>query len=465
MAGVGGGRLLDRRAELRQLEQAWHAARRGRPQLAVVWGRRRVGKTFLLSHFVRSKRAVFFGATQQAEGVELGRLAQAVRRDLGPRAADLAGGGFSSWEAALRFFAALAATEPLAVVLDEVPYLLRSTPGFASVVQAVWDHLRPGTRLLLGLTGSAVTTIEEMIGPNGPLRGRPTLSLRLDPLDIQGARAFLARLAPDELIQAYAACGGYPLHLAAWDQRVSADENLERLAGRAGALLLEDAPAIMGEELSGAGGYARILAAVGRGKTKYAEIAAEAGQRVEHPLEVLARAGLVARVLPVGAPRGARPTYAIADTYLAFWFRVLYSEIPLIEAGQGPAVLRRARPRWDDHLGHVFEELARDHARRLVRRGVLPGDLVVGRWWAASGQPCEVDVLGLRGNRAVLLGEARWQRDPLGLADLEALRRKTPRVPDPVATPLYALWGRAGVRPEVRRAGAMAFTARDVVED
>src|SRR5437879_5207388 len=117
--------LLDRRGELRELENAWASASRGQAQLVVLWGRRRVGKTYLLSHFIKGKRAVFFGATQQAEAVELARLHEAVRRGLGDRTVDLAGGGFTSWEAALRYLAALAKGEPLAVVIDEVPYLLR----------------------------------------------------------------------------------------------------------------------------------------------------------------------------------------------------------------------------------------------------------------------------------------------------------------------------------------------------
>lgn len=57
-----------------------------------------MGKTFLLSHFAQGRRAVSFGATAQAEAVELHRLLECVRRDLGDAAADLAGGGFQSWE-------------------------------------------------------------------------------------------------------------------------------------------------------------------------------------------------------------------------------------------------------------------------------------------------------------------------------------------------------------------------------
>ncbi len=455
--------LIDRRRELAALRDAAQRSTRGEPQLIVVWGRRRVGKTFLLSHFAGERRSVYFGATQQAQGVELGRLADAVRRDLGDQAADLAGGGFASWEAALRFFAALATDRPLTVVLDEVPYLVASTPGFASVVQAVWDHLPAGTHLTLVLTGSAIAMMEAMVGAGGALRGRPTLALRLMALSAANARAFLPALEPAAFLEAYAACGGYPLHLRAWDQRASTAENLARLAGTPGGILLEDAAGMLVEEFSHAGGYARVLATIGRGRTRYGEIAAESEQRVERPLELLARAGLVAKVLPVGAPRAARPSYEIADPYLAFWFGVLYSDIPEIEAGRGRAVLRRSRASWQRHLGAVFEDACRAHARSLVERGELPRDLVVGRWWTSSGEPCEIDVLGLSSARTALLGEARWQSRPLGSRDLARLQRKATRAPHPVEDPIYVLWGRGGVEPRICSELVRGFDVRDVL--
>ena len=88
-----------------------------------------------------------------------------------------------------------------------------------------------------------------MLGPGGALRGRPTHSLRLDPLDPIAARVFLPRLEAVPYFEAYAACGGYPLHLRQWDQTAGTDENLLRLAGTAGGILLEDALGILREEL------------------------------------------------------------------------------------------------------------------------------------------------------------------------------------------------------------------------
>jgi AAA+ ATPase superfamily predicted ATPase len=456
-------KLIDREQELAALVHAAERATSGTPQLIVVWGRRRVGKTFLLSNFSSDRRAVFFGATQQAEAVELVRLTEAVRRGLGEQAANLAGGGFTSWEAALRFFVALADEEPLTVVLDEVPYLAASTPGFASIVQAVWDHVPDGTHLTLVLCGSAIGMMEAMIGAHGALRGRPTLTLRLPPLDPVHARAFIPALEPAAFIEAYAACGGYPLHLKAWDPDGSTEANLLRLAGAAGGVLLEDAASMLAEELVHPGGYTRVLAAVGRGRTRFAEIASESGQRVERPLEILIRAGLIARALPVGAPRGSRASYEIADPYLAFWFGVLYSDIPQIEEGQGSAVLSRKNPAWQRHLGAVFEDLARLHARRLAVRGELPSDLVIDRWWASSGEPCEVDVVGLRGARTILLGEARWQARPLGARDLVQLRRKAARAPRAIDSPTFVLWGRGGVEEAICSDDVLGFDPQDML--
>jgi hypothetical protein len=146
---------------------------------------------------------------------------------------------------------------------------------------------------------------------------------------------------------------------------------------------------------------------------------------------------------------------------LAFWFSVLYSDLGLIEGGQASTLLR-AKPRWETHVGSVFEQAARDHARRLVARGELP-DVAVGRWWATRGEPVEIDVLGLAGSQTRLVGEARWQQHPLGPRDLEALRRKVTRTPSPADEVVTALWGRGGVTDRALAAGATGFDVDDVV--
>ncbi|MGH8904147.1 MAG: hypothetical protein ACRDYA_21310 [Egibacteraceae bacterium] len=94
----------------------------------------------------------------------------------------------------------------------------------------------------------------------------------------------------------------------------------------------------------------------------------------------------------------------------------------------------------------------------------MPDDLLVGRWWAASGPPCEIDVPGLRGKRTALVGEAKWSATPLDAGYLAALRAKLDRVPDAAPDPWLVFWSRGGVVPEIRGPRLLSYDTADVVD-
>ena len=350
-------------------------------------------------------------------------------------------------------------------MLDEIPYLSESTAGFASILQYEWDHRPRNAHLLLVVSGSAVSTMTTLFGPRGSLRGRPTEELLVEALTAHEARAFLPQLAPDRFIEAYAACGGYPLHLEKWDPRRTTGANLLARAASAGGILLDDAQSMLQEELAATSTHAQVLSEIGRGRTTFSEIsAALQGKKIAYSLNLLEQAGFIRKSLPLGAPKGARGHYELGDAYLRFWYRVLGSDVALIEAGQGVAVLARRREEWQKHVAWAFEEAARDHARRLVASGALPRDLLVGRWWRHDrGLDVEVDVLGLRGHETALIGGARWSAKPLPVAALTELERMSAHVPKPAADISYVLWSRSGVDPEVRRRGAASYVAADLL--
>jgi AAA+ ATPase superfamily predicted ATPase len=454
--------LRDRVEEQRALAVAWETASSGTPQLVLVTGKRRVGKTFLLAAFARERRAVTFTATRQSEGAELRRFAEAASETEAGRAMlRTAGGTFRNWEHVLRSLAVAAEGDPLLVVIDEAPYLEESTPGFASLVQATWDAIAVGgqSRLMLVLTGSAIATMDALASGRGPLYGRTTQRLRVRPVDIVDAGEFVDGLRPSQLIEAYAACGGYPLHLRAWDPEKTTEANLLRLAFTPGSLLLEDASQLLREGLPGAGGYERVLTAIGRGATKYSEIGNEADQRVDYTLRMLEAAGFVAKETPVGAPPRARGAFRIDDTYLAFWFSTLDPVRAAIESGQGPAALARVAHRWQRHVAWTFEELCRRHAIRLIGAGELP-PMVIGRWWSTSGQPVEIDVVGL-GDATTLVGEVKWS-DEVDMARLlHELERKAASVARPADRLRLAVWSR---RRTDATSDALQFDASDVIE-
>jgi hypothetical protein len=455
--------LLGRSVELAELAAAWNRAVAGEPELAVIWGRRRVGKTYLLTHFARDKRAVYFTATRQdTDERQLRRFAEHLREQLGDDVADLAPETFPTWEAALRFVVGLAASQPLLVVIDEAPRLTSGPSDFADTVSAVWENRVRDQRLMLVLSGSAVTVMEHMLGPQGGLHRRAGVERRMDPFPFAAAREFLPDLPPAGLVEAYAACGGYPLHLRRWSAGRSTEQNLTELAFTPGGLLLRDAPDILSEDLDWRGGYERVLTAMAGGARRRSRIAGRARQRIDYTLDRLRRAGYVRQVRSTGTTGSPDPLYEIADDYLAFWFAVLRDDADLIEGGQGDAVRVRTAGRWQHHIGRVFEAAARAHAQRMVDTGELPAGTVIGRWW--QDETAEIDVLGLTGAGPVLIGEARWQANPISERDLAELRRKARHLPATADGATFAFWARGGAADAVaRHPDVRTYTPDDLV--
>jgi AAA+ ATPase superfamily predicted ATPase len=145
-----GDRFLNRSRELDALRAIY---RRKGAQLVAVYGRRRIGKTSLLVHWLGEvkARAVYWVAHRSTSQVLLASFSQALAPLTGTGDAGLT---FSSWQAALEGAARLAAKAPLVLVIDELPYLLESVPSFATVLQAAWDHVLKRSHIRLMLAGS-----------------------------------------------------------------------------------------------------------------------------------------------------------------------------------------------------------------------------------------------------------------------------------------------------------------------
>jgi uncharacterized protein len=342
-----------------------------------------------------------------------------------------------------------------------VTYDGQFTPG--DLVSAVWENHVRDQQLMLVLSGSAVAVMEEMLGPHGGLHRRPSVELRMDPFSFREAVAFLPELTGEDFVQAYAACGGYPLHLRRWSPDASATENLEELAFNPGGLLLRDAPDILSEDLDWRGGYERVLVAMAGGARRRSRIAGRAQQRIDYTLDRLRKAGYVRQVRSIAGRPTDDPLYEIADEYLSFWFAVLRDDVDLIEGGQGRAVRYRTDGRWQTHLGRVLEVAARAHVQHLVDTDELPHDAVVGRWW--RDETAEVDVCAVAPNgNPVLVGECTWTSKPISARTLSDLRRKATLIGDVDATPLFAFWSRGGAAelaasyPDVR-----SYTCDDLI--
>ncbi len=240
--------FVNRKSELSQLEDWWARPGAG---MAVVWGRRRVGKTALVEHFAEGRRTIFHTGGGRPAGVELEALSRAAAPVLASGPRDLSARPFADWDDALEALARAAAEEPLLLVLDELPALTESSPQLPSLIRAAWDRLGMGSKLKLLLCGSAVRVMESMQEERAPLYGRLDLALLLHPFRPHETALMLPSSSPARRALIWGLLGGMPLYLRWWDENASVRTNLLRLACTPGGQLLTEGQLVLATEGEG----------------------------------------------------------------------------------------------------------------------------------------------------------------------------------------------------------------------
>ena len=288
-------KFIGRTRELQALEHFFSGPEAG---LMILFGRRRVGKTSLLTHFMESRQLVdgfYWMATTHNSAYQLRDFSQALFH-YDPRfaAAPAADFTFSDWEAAFNHLADAVGQFPTTqfVVLDEFTYLVRNDPALTSLLQKLWDHrFSKIANLRLVLTGSLVGMMErEVISYQAPLYGRATSLLRLRPLPYAALIDLFPERQADERLAIYAATGGVPAYLNLFTRTNSFASALRNECLIPGSIMLGDPAIMLHEQLKEPQSFESVLSAIAGGFHKWGEIAKMSGvaeTSLSHYLRIL----------------------------------------------------------------------------------------------------------------------------------------------------------------------------------
>ncbi|MBX7234114.1 MAG: ATP-binding protein [Caldilineales bacterium] len=467
-------RFINRTRELADLEDLW---RRPGAQMVVVYGRRRTGKTTLLTRFLQEKPHLFWVADRFPAATLLGDFSRAIFGFEHPDLQPETGFTYPSWEMALRALAVLGRERRLGVVMDELPYAVESEPGLPSLLQRIWDHELKETQVFLALCGSQIGMMErELMSYRAPLYGRRTGQVLLRPMDFAALREYFPLWSTAQQVTAYAILGGVPSYWEQFDPGHSLEANIRERILRPSNLLYLEPAFLVNEELREPRNYLGILRAIGQGQRQMVDIAAASGvprTNLSRYLETLRELRLIERRLPVterNPETSRRGLYRLSDNYLAFYFRFVAPFREDLEQGYAERAWQTIDQQLPAFVGATaFEEICREWVWRQGMAGRLPfSPEQVGSYWDRSTQ---VDVVALdRRERVVLLGEARWTSRPLTVQTLDELRGKAAAVlPEPGWRYLYALFSRSGfseaLQQEAERAGVLLVSLETLVGD
>lgn len=459
--------FVGRKRELEKLEALY---RSDRFEFVVIHGRRRVGKTRLITEFCKGKKTVFFPALESNAEANLDGFSRALLPVIAP---DLPHAPvFSSFRDALETVGALAREERLILAIDEYPWLAESEPGFSSLLQTFIDHTFKETRLFLILCGSSTSFMEtQVLGRKSPLFGRRTAQFRVLPFDYLEAAEFHPGWTAEQKALAYGVTGGVPLYLEHFRPEVSPEENIRTNFLDPNSFLFEEPANLLKQELREPRTYNAMLGAIAGGASRLNEISTRAGCEsglCARYLAVLMELGIVRKERPLFEKSSRKTIYVIEDPLFCFWHRFVPENLTMIMAFRTEGVFERGiLPFLPAYMGRIFERMCMQYL--LLSPDALPFSLKeIGRWWGADPETRtqeEIDIVGVSqdGSRA-LFAECKYTSEQVKPEALERLRRRS-RLLRAAGEPFYMLFAKSGFSAELRReasGGVRLLTLEDL---
>ena len=422
-------RFVGREEELGALEAAW---RRDDFQMAVVYGRRRVGKTTLLRQFCAGKKAVFYTAIKTTAERNAELFGRCVLQALSP---DMEGASFASLDSLCHFLTGKCREERVIVVIDELPYFAKKDESVLSVLQKYVDEEWQSGKMFLIVCGSSVSFMEdEVLSEKSPLFGRRTMQIRLQAFGYREVALFLPGWSRRDQAVAFGLTGGIAKYLSLFNEEKSLDENVESLYFSRSGYLYEEADNLLTQEFRDVDSYGRLIETMARGANQVHEIADKSGlspQNVMHFLRNLTETGIAEKQQAITEEQNKRKArYVLTDEMLRFWYRFIPEAMDAIEIGKGDLYYRQiVKPQIPSFMGAVFEKMCRQYTLKEGIGGSLGCAVTrVGTWWGTNPEQREetdIDVVGLDpGRKEAVIGECKFRNETTDKKVYDALMER-----------------------------------------
>jgi len=429
--------FIGRQPELKKLE-ALH--RKANPVLAVIKGRRRIGKSQLILEFAaqlpKYKLWRFEGLAPQ-EGMTAQSQRDHFARQLSTylKIPPLT---FQDWSDAFNHLS-LHVKEGDIILFDEISWMGAKDLTFIPKLKAWWD--KQTVPIFVVFCGSISTWIEENILNSAAFFGRVNLTLTLEPLSIpESAKLLKARGFQGSTYDCYkllSIFGGIPWYLEQVKPGMIADNIIKELCFEKDGLLKLEFNRIFHDLFNGKGAvYKKILEALKDGMKTLAEIRqainfAHSGT-LSQLMEHLIIAGFVKKQ-NLWSFKTTKPLkqslYRISDPYMRFYLKVIEPKSTKIDAGAFLDMPLSSLPGYETHIGLQIEYLLFQNRSLLLKSiGISPADVVCDgpyrQFKTASAQGCQIDYLIQTATNNLFICEFKFKREEIGVNIIKQMQTK-----------------------------------------
>ena len=414
--------FIGRENELNTLNRLYHSHKF---EFAVIYGRRRVGKTALINEFVKDKDNIFFTGVETNAKQNLDNLSRSIMEY---NTGIVTGASFNNFQMALEHVFELAKTKKIVFVIDEYPYVARASKSLASTLQLLIDKNKDTSKLFLILCGSSMSYMEDhVLAYKAPLYGRRTAQFKIKPFEFLEACRYFKNFSDEEKALAYGVVGGTPQYLMQIDDTLSIEENIKNTHLNPSSFIFEEPNNLLKQEVREPAIYNAVITAIATGSSKMNEIS----NKIDEDTSVCATyirnlitLGIVKKESPYGEKSTRKTIYSIEDNMFRFWYRFVPENISVISRGAVDLAYNRIAPELSSYMGGVFEDICKQYLWKLLLEGKCAVNFTdLGRWWGANPKTKsqeEIDIMGADKD-TVLLAECKWTNEKVDLGVLETL--------------------------------------------
>lgn len=414
--------FIGREHELNTLNKLYNS---DKFEFAVIYGRRRVGKTALISEFTKDKDTIFFTGVETNAKQNLDNFSRCIMEY---NTGIASGASYNSFQMALEYVFELAKTKRIVLVIDEYPYVARASKSLASTLQLLIDKNKDASKLFLILCGSSMSYMEDhVLAYKAPLYGRRTAQFKINPFEFLEACRYFENFSDEDKALAYGIVGGTPQYLMQLDDKLSIEENIKNTHLNPSSSIFEEPTNLLKHEVREPAIYNAVITAIATGSSKMNEIS----NKIDEDTSVCATyiknlitLGIVKKESPYGKKSTRKTIYSIEDNMFHFWYRFVPENTSIISRGAVDLAYSRIAPELSSYMGSVFEDICKQYLWKLLLEGKCAVNFTdLGRWWGANPKTKsqeEIDIMGTDKDTA-LFAECKWTNEKVDLGVLETL--------------------------------------------
>lgn len=411
-------KFFNRKQELKALNGWW---KEDKAHLAVIYGKRRVGKTALSLEFCKNKPSVYF----LSERLDIKMQLKKISKEIGQFFNDsyIAEYGIKDWEQFFKYIASK--KKKFVLVIDEFPYLVDADSAIPSIFQKGWDLYLSKSPILLILCGSSIGMMEEhTIHYKSPLYGRRSGQILVKPFSFFELEEIFPGYSFEERILVYSIVGGTITYLKIFLENKNIWKAVENNILSKEQFLYEEVDFLLREELREPRNYFSILLNLSLGKRKMAEIINATGfekNTISSYLAILSRLLIIEKEVPVTdkiPEKSKKGLYRISDNFFEFWFRYVFRYREFVEEGRSDEVLRDIKGSIGELISRNYEDISCE----IVKKRFKGKYGYVGKWWQNNN---EIDIVGLNEvDKEIIFGEVKWSNKQAGTNIFKSLKEK-----------------------------------------